>query len=137
LSDLSAFGDVTTSIYNLANKLAGIAHTVATGMVITHLTRLSVGTMPTIESIAGSDQVGRNADQIFLLSRPFMDAPDLSEEDRELTKDGEPAFLQFYSRDEGSGVDVLWWNNASASFKELILPPDAKVPMPTARKRKK
>lgn len=135
LNDLDAYGDVTTSIYSLANKLADLAHTVSAGMVITHLTRASVGGMPTIESIAGSDQVGRNADQIFLLSRPFMDVGELSEEDRELIRDGEPAFLQFYSRDEGSGVDVLWWRPQFASFDEVLLPEGTRVPLPSAKKR--
>lgn len=135
LSDLSEYGDVTTSIYSLANKLANLAHRRATGLVITHLTRASTGAMPTIESIAGSDQVGRNADQIFLLSRPFMDAPDLSDEDKKLTEEGEPAFLQAYSRDEGSGIDVLWWDKKLASFDELSLPPDATIPVPKKKKK--
>jgi hypothetical protein len=135
LSDLSSYGDVTTSIYNLANKLASLAHRASAGLVITHLNRATVGNMPTIESIAGSDQVGRNADQIFLLSRPFMDMPDLSDEDKELVRDGEPAFLQFFSRDEGSGVDVLWWDHERAAFEELYLPEGTSVPLPSKRKK--
>ncbi len=137
LTDLSAYGDVTTSIYSLANRLAGLAHAVSTGLVITHLNRMSVGGTPTIESISGSDQVGKNADQIFLLSRPFMDDPNLSEEDQASIADGEPAFLQFFSRDEGSGVDVLWWMPEFATFKEIDLPDGTPIPMPSSKKKKK
>lgn len=138
LNDLTTYGDVTTSIYSLANKLAGLAHSAASGLVITHLTRASTGAMPTIESIAGSDQVGRNADQIFLLSRPFMDVPELGEEDKAFLEsaEGEPAFLQFYSRDEGSGLDVLWWQYKYARFNEMDIAEDVKVPMPAAKKRR-
>lgn len=136
LNDVSPDGDMVKSIYSLANKLAALAHQVATGLVVTHLTRQSTGAMPTIESIAGSDQVGRNADQIFLLSRPFMDAPDLSDEDRDKVADGEPAFLQFYSRDEGSGLDILWWKAEYASFEELDIPEGYKVPLPAAKRKK-
>ena len=130
LTDLSTYGDVTTSVYSLANRLAGLSHTVATGLVITHLNRASAGSVPTIESIAGSDQVGKNADQIFLLSRPFMDVPNLEEKDQKLIEDGEPAFLQFYSRDEGSGVDILWWQSKYATFKEIDWPEGKEIPMP-------
>lgn len=135
LSDLNSDGDVTKSIYYLANKLAGLAHQVATGLVITHLTRASVGAMPTIESIAGSDQVGRNADSIMLLSRPFMGATD--PDDLALIEDGEPAFLQVYSRDEGGGLDVLLWDRHKASFSELVVPEGVEIPMPKSTKKKK
>jgi hypothetical protein len=137
LHDLNLAGDMTLSIYQLANRLAVIARTVASGLVITHLTRASVGRIPTIESIAGSDQVGRNADQIFLLSRPFMDVEELGDEEREMIREGEPALLQFYSRDEGSGMDVLWWDAERAAFSEMRLPPGTKVPMPKAFSRKR
>jgi hypothetical protein len=136
ISDLTPDGNVTTSIYSLANKLANLAHREAAGMVITHLTRASTGGMPTIESIAGSDQVGRNADQIFLLSRPFMDLPDLTEEQQEQLKEGEPGFLQFFSRDEGSGIDTLWWDRERATFRELVVPEGVELPMPKKANKK-
>jgi replicative DNA helicase len=140
LNDLNAYGDVTTSIYSLANKLAQIAHTVSAGMVITHLTRASVGGRPRIESIAGSDQVGKNADQIFLLWRPYMEQGELTEDDITMIREngGEPAFLEFYSRDEGSGTDVLWWSYKNASYAEMNVPEgeDTSQFMPKAKKRK-
>jgi hypothetical protein len=136
LADLRAYRDVTTSIVELANKLAGLCHTVATGLIITHLTRASVGSAPTIESISGSDQLGRNADQIFLLSRPYMDAGSLSQEDAEATKDGEIAFLQFISRDEGGDTIPLWWNKHTATFDEIETEPGVRLPMPTVKGRK-
>jgi hypothetical protein len=134
LADLRSYRDVTTSIVELANKLAGLCHTTATGLIITHLTRASVGSVPTIESIAGSDQLARNADQIFLLSRPYMDAGSLSQEDAEQTKDGEIGFLQFISRDEGSGTIPLWWNKHTATFDEVDTEPGVKLPMPTVKR---
>ncbi len=126
-------GDMNRSIYTLANKLAGLAHKVAAGLIITHLNRASVGGMPSIESIAGSDQVGRNADQIFLLTRPFFELGELSEEDQAIIDEGEPAFLKFISRDEGSGMDVLLWDKERATFDEMQLAPGAKVRMPGSR----
>lgn len=118
LNDL-ANGDMTTSIANLANKLQKLTRQTSAGLVITHLTRASVGAKPSIESIAGSDQVGRNADGIYLLSRPFMDKPELDEEEKALTADVEPAFLQIYSRDETSGCIDMLWNHHTASFMEI------------------
>lgn len=135
LNDLDSRGDVTASIYSLANKLATLAHATATGLVITHLTRASAGVTPTIEHIAGSDQVGRNADWIMLLSRPFLDTPDLSEEDQAFIADGDPGFLQYQSRDEGSGLDLLWWMKEYAAFDELQLPEGEKVPMPKPKRK--
>ncbi len=134
LNDIDTSGDITRSIYTLANKLAGLCHRVAAGMTITHLNRASVGGLPSIESIAGSDQVGRAADAILLLTRPFFELGELSAEDQELIKEGEPAFLKFYSRDEGSGLDVLLWDAGRATFDEMQLAPGAKVRMPAARR---
>ncbi len=127
-------GDMNRSIYTLANKLASLAHRTAAGLIITHLNRASVGGMPSIESIAGSDQVGRNADQILLLTRPFFELGELSEEDQAVVDEGEPAFLKFISRDEGSGLDVLLWDKDRATFDEMQLAPGAKVRMPAARR---
>lgn len=136
VADLDSNGDITRSIYNLANKLVTLAHTSAAGLVITHLTRTSAGQMPTIESIAGSDQVGRNADTIMLLSRPFRDAANLTDDEIELLKDGEPALLQYISRDEGTGIDVLWWDKALAAFGEMEVPDGTPIPMPASKKKK-
>lgn len=136
VADLDNNGDVTRSIYNLANKLATLAHTSAAGLVITHLTRASVGVMPTIEAISGSDQVGRNGDAIMLLSRPFSDVASLSDEELEMLRDGEPALLQYISRDEGTGIDVLWWDKKLAAFSEMELPENTPIPMPQSKKKK-
>lgn len=138
LKDMGDGQDTTRNMYQLANKMATLAHTVATGMVITHLTRLSVGGMPSIEAIAGTDQWGRNADEIYLLWRPYLGAGELSEEDEEATKDGEPAFLQVVSRDEGSGLSVLWWDKHLVSFSELDIPEGEhiNIPLPKSSKRK-
>jgi DnaB-like helicase C terminal domain len=141
LNDLNAYGDVTTSIYSLANKLANLAHTVSAGMVITHLTRASVGGRPRIESIAGSDQVGKNADQIFLLWRPYMELGELTEDDLAMMREngGEFAFLEFYSRDEGSGTNILWWDYKNASYKEMPVDDgvDASEFMPKPKNKRK
>lgn len=138
LNDLRGYGEVHTSIYDLANKLARLAHTVATGLVITHLNRAAVGNSGvSIEHISGSDQVGKNGDQIFLLRRPWFEAGELNPEDLEAIKDAEPCWLQFYSRDEGSGLVNLVWSPRHARFDEVILPPGVRPPMPEPKKKGK
>lgn len=137
LSDLRQYGDVTASIYGLANSLANLAHTTATGLVIGHLNRAAVGQRVGIESIAGSDQLGKNADQIMLLQRPFMEAGELSPEEQAMLEQGEPAFLTFYSRDEGSGIDVLYWRKELAAFEEMEIDGvDVRELMPKSSKKK-
>lgn len=136
LSDLSQYGDMTTNIYDLATKLGHLAHTTASGLTITHLTRLSVGGEPSIESIGGSDRVGQMADSLMFLWRPYMEAKDLSEADREAIKEGEPALLKYLSRDEGSGMDWLWFDKLHGTFKELDLEPGQIVTLPEKKKGK-
>lgn len=135
LSDVSPEGDVTRAIWLMANKLSILAHQVATGLVITHLNRSSVsdGT-PSIESIAGSDQVGRNADYIFLLDRPYQH-PKVSPEERDAVKDAEPAYLIVYSRDAGTGLDMLLWDVHKASFTEMELEDGVEIPLPGKKKK--
>jgi hypothetical protein len=140
LNDLDTKGDIQANIYNLANKLAQLAHSCCAGMVITHLTRASVGFEPTIESIANSDQVGKNADQLFFLWRPFLAAKEagkLSAEDASMVADSgvETAFLKFMSRDEGSGLVTLAWLQKYATFREMVVPPGQEVPLPLIKKR--
>ncbi len=141
LNDLNMKGDIQASIYNLANKLAQLAHSCCAGMVITHLTRASVGFEPTIESIANSDQVGKNADQLFFLWRPFLQAKDAGKLSAEqmsanIAAGGEPAFLKFVSRDEGSGVVPLWWRYEYATFVEWEKHSAVReVPLPIVKKR--
>jgi hypothetical protein len=105
-------------------------------MVITHLTRASRGSRVTLGSIAGADQIGRNLDVGFLIDRPIMDR-ELSLEEVELYKEAEPAFLQFYSRDEGMGVVPMMWEHKYAAFKELILAPGVEIPLPKTKKKAK
>lgn len=137
VSDLSnTSGDnMAGSLFKLANRFSDMAHRGASGMLITHLTRASIGGgVPGIESIAGSDQIGRNAEQIYLLWRPFFEARNLEPEDREMMKVGDPALLQYYSRDEGGGLDVLWWDAKLASFSEMDIAPGTEIPMPVTKK---
>jgi len=138
LSDLSAYKDVTTNIYALANKLMNLAHRTAAGLVITHLNRASAGRRPSIDSIANSDQVGKCADVLFFLKRPFYEE-DISEEDRALVEQErvEAAFLEFQSRDEGGGVVYLQWDMDRAAFDEMQLAPGVRPRMPTARSRRR
>lgn len=135
LNDLSAYKDVTTNTYALANKLMSLAHRTAAGLVITHLNRASIGRRPSIESIANSDQVGKCADVLFFLKRPFYEE-DISEEDRALVEAdrAEPAFLEFQSRDEGGGVVYLLWDMDKAAFDEMQLAPGVRPRMPVTRR---
>jgi len=127
VSDLKG-GDTTTKTLNLANDLQRIANQVCAGMVITHLTRDSMGKgVPGIESISGSDQVGKNADVLLLLQRPYFENRNLSPEDIELVKEREPAILVFHSRDEGSGMVFMIWDKVKVGFYEVVLP-DGKTP---------
>lgn len=134
LADLSAFRDVTTNLFTLANRLKDLAHDVESGLVITHLTKDSVGGEPTMESVGGSYQIVKNADIVYLIYRPFKNAT--TEEDKELVKDGEPVFLKFYSRDEGSGMIPLWFDRYSARFSEMDVPEEL-IPKPASKKGKK
>lgn len=118
LNDLTPEGDLTGSLYAMANKLQLLARQTTAGLVITHQTKASGGAQ-TMESVAGSDQVVRNADFIYILGRPYMDK-DLTDAEREEIIDVEPAFLTVFSRDEGGGRVELLWNHHTASFMELL-----------------
>ncbi len=139
LSDLRNKNNRTWALYDLADQLADLAHRYATGLFITHLNREAAGSgnRPTLSNIGGSDQIGRNCDQIFTLWRPWKDA---SEEDRAAVgaTEAEPVFLIFQSRDEGSGVDTLVWQHEYASYTELVLGPGVKLPslLPQTKKKK-
>lgn len=136
LRDTEQSKDTYTRTVSLNDKLTDLAHEECTGMVVTHLTRASRSGRPTLGSIAGADQIGRNLDVGFLIDRPMMDK-ELSPEEAELYREGEPAFLQFYSRDEGLGVIPMWWRHGYASFRELVLAPGVEVPMPKMKTKKK
>lgn len=136
LRDVDGNKDTYTRTVNLNDKLTDLAHEECTGLVVTHLTRDSRGKRPTLGSIAGADQIGRNLDVGLLIDRPLMDR-ELSPEEAEAYRDGEPAFLQFYSRNEGMGVVPMWWRHGYASFRELVLAPGVEVPMPKTKTKKK
>lgn len=122
-------GDTTTKTLNLANDLQRLANQVAAGLTVTHLTRASMGGgIPSIESISGSDQVGKNADVLLLLQRPYFEARNLTAEDLALVEKREPALLVFQSRDEGGGIVYLVWDKEQVAFYELDIP-DGKAPL--------
>lgn len=133
LHDLTPEGDLTGSIYAMANNLQELAMQTTSGLVITHQTKASRGEQ-TMESVAGSDQVIRNADFIYLLGRPYMDKGELTDEEREEIKDVEPAYLTVFSRDEGGGRVEMLWDNHAASFSELEIEPGVVLPGPGSRK---
>jgi hypothetical protein len=128
--------DTYTNIVSLNDKLTDLAHNVGTGIVVTHLTRASRGSRPTLGSLAGADQIGRNLDVGLIIDRPIMDM-ELTGEQVEMYREGEPASLYFYSRDEGMGVVPMWWQHEYACFKELVLAPGVEVPMPKSKKKAK
>lgn len=115
--------DNTDRMFKLANELQALAHRRVGGMVISHLTRASVGGgEPAIENIGGSDQLGKNADVIMLLWRPFFESRNLSPEEQAMTAEYEPASLKVITRDEGSGRVHLVWDVKKARFGELDVP---------------
>ena len=137
LSDLRGGDNRTYLLYKLADQLADLAHTYCTGVMITHLNRETSHGKPTLSSIGGADQIGRNADQIFTIWRPWMEE---EEEDRRLAgvMEHEPAFLLFNSRDEGSGMVQLMWHTEYAAYTELIVEDGAQMPLllPPGMKKK-
>lgn len=107
-------------IYRLANEFARLSQRVG-GLVVTHLNRSFVtGQTPDLNTIAGADQLGRNASVLMFLDRPFSN-PAITDEDRALVRDNgwEPAVLYWLSRNEGSGVVFLQWVSSEATFREL------------------
>lgn len=133
-----ARGDYVASIYNLSTRLLYIAKRKVGGLVVTHLSRAS-GQALSIDAIAGSDQLGRVADQIFLLRRPWFELQrPLTDDEREQLDGmgGEIALLQTHSREESGGLDLLWWSRKHANFAELATRPGQSIPLPpTTTKR--
>lgn len=133
LKNVTQSKDVTSGIVSVIDSMTNLAHSVVTGMVITHLTRASVGGKVTLASLAGADQWGRNLDVGLLIERPMMDR-ELEPEDVALFDEGEPAFMHFFSRNENMGVIPMMWKHKQASFEELVLAPGVEIPMPVTKK---
>lgn len=131
VNDINA-KDPTASMLIAANQFAIFAHQYTGGMCVTHLTRASVGGgMPSLEHLSGSDGVGKNADEAFLIWRPWKEARSLKPEEAEMVKDGEPGLLVVVSREESGGIIPVYWNKRTASFTEYELPDGSfNIPLP-------
>ena len=121
----------------ITNGLTDLAHKFVGGIAITHLTRASVGGIPSIESLSSTDQLGRNADALYLIYRPFAVRTGLTPEQL-ATIDGfggDPGAIFFKSRDEGAGTVGVVWKSGLASFVEADWEED-EIPLPTAPARR-
>jgi DnaB helicase-like protein len=120
-------------IGSAANVIQQLCQHVATGIIIGHLNRASVGKRPTMESIAGSDQLGRNFDEAWLLWKVL----DGLEIDPSMIEDGEAAELVVISRASMGGIDHLWWDKKTASFSEMTPEQVEAMPAPAPAKKGK
>lgn len=114
--------NMTDKMVNLSIQFSRFSHSKSGGMVITHLTRASVGGgRPTIDNLANSDQLTKDGDEIFLLDRPYRHARSLDENDMAYLEriGGDPASLEYVSRDGAGGIDFMIWSKSRASFYEL------------------
>jgi hypothetical protein len=135
--------NLTDKLVNLSMQFARFSHSRVGGMVITHLTRSSVGGgKPTIDNLANSDQLTKDGDEILLLDRPYRHARRLDENDMAYLEriGGDPASLEFVSRDDAGGIDFMIWSKSRASFYELeeqpmghIMPRPGEETTPDAR----
>lgn len=114
--------NLTDAMVRTSIQFARFSHSRVGGMVITHLTRSSVGGgRPTIDHLANADQLTKDGDEIFLLDRPYKHARRLDERDMAYLEQigGDPASLEYISRDGAGGIDFLIWSKGRASFYEL------------------
>lgn len=116
----------------LANDLQWLCQHVCTGIIIGHLTRMSAGTVPTLESIALTDQISRNVDDAFFIHRVW-DGYDRPEG---LLDDGEPVMLIYQSRHTQGGLVWLWWDSKLANFRELTSEEIQEIPRPPRKKQR-
>ena len=130
---LVAEGTDYKDLQSTANKIQHLCQKVATGMIIGHLNRASVGKRPTIESIGGTDQLGRNADEIWLLYK-VLEGLDVDPADLE---DGEPAELVLFMRDRKGGQVPLWWDRNYACFRDLNPDEQEEIVIPDKKRGKK
>lgn len=123
-------GDTRRDLMVSYNKLMGLAHdTPAAGIVVTHLNRQHAGKFPTMDMLAETSQAAKNADYMFLLSRPAHEAPQLVEPDKaELMRIAEPAYNHFVSRESGEDVFTWIWDVKAAKFREAVLAPGTPLP---------
>lgn len=117
LRDLDGGKNAYGGMVSLANNVQMLCQRSATGMIVTHLNRASVGKRPSLESVAGTDQISRNADELLLLWRRFQDA----DIDPKILETGEPGELVCISRNRAGGIVPLWWEPTTAHYKELTI----------------
>lgn len=121
-------------VTKLSRKFLRFAHRRVGGMVVTHLNRDSAGGgKPTIDFLANSDQLTKDADEIFLLWRPFKHARNLTAQDVAYMAQigGDPASIEFTSRNDGDGIDFVTWIKKRAAFIELREQPEGHImPLP-------
>lgn len=121
---LDHFGLVTDSgidsdgyggVRALSRNISYLCHDVCTGIVVSHLTRVSVGNEPSLESVAHSDNISRDLDQAWFIHRIW----DGHERPAGLLDDGEPVMLKVESRFSRGGIIWVWWDKLRGQFREL------------------
>lgn len=135
LDHIALFQDVvsntsnqTGAIVSAANFCQQMCYRVAPGLIIAHMNRDSMKTTdkrPTLESYAGSDQIGRNADVGLALHRPWLYA-DIPEDQK---AEPQPAELIILKNREGpGGIVPLIYTPRLTRFDEVDMTLPAPAP---------
>ena len=86
----------TAALSGVSTYLAEMCHTIAPGMIISHLNRqceMREDKRPKLADLYGADRIGQDADLVLALYRDSMYVQ-MSEEDRELAQPGELIILK-------------------------------------------
>lgn len=125
--------DGTGGLRALSRNLAILCHEVATGIVIGHLNRTSVGGEPGIQSIALSDSFGKDFDEAWFLWKIWEG----HERPKGLLDDGEPVMLKIESRHYAGGILWLWWDANMGQFRQLSPDEFEDMPRPPRKRERK
>lgn len=115
VSDSGIGEEGSSGLRGLSRNISYLCHDTATGIIVGHLNRASVGEEPTLASLAGSDNIGRDVDEAFFLYRVW----DGRERPEGLLDDGEPVLLKVESRHYAGRSMWIWWDKRMGQFREL------------------
>lgn len=116
MRDLGQTSNQYGAMVELANNLQRLCQRQCPGMIVHHLNRLAAGRRPTLESIAGTDQLSRNVDMFIGLWRRYHDRDDV---DQKLLEEGEPGEMVIESRNGAGGIVPVWWDAHKAHYTEM------------------
>lgn len=115
VTDSGIGNDGSSGLRGLSRNISYLCHATATGIIVGHLNRASVGFEPSLASLAGSDNIGRDVDEAFILYRVW----DGMERPEGLLDDGEPVLLKVESRHYAGRSMWIWWDKRMGQFREL------------------